>query len=111
MKVGKSKNFWTLGKSYRWPIPNFLSLETGNSVGIVRNESSPSSVVVNKGDSHPLANVAAETFLRVKGVFVGFVGTFARNLCGVAQEDLLDSGVQSAEYGPRRLAFRCFCCR
>ena len=93
----KAKTFRTLGKSYRWLIPNFLSLEIGNSVGIVRNESSPSSVVVNKGDSHPLANVAAETFLRVKRVFFCFVGTFARNLCGVAQEDLLDSGVQSAE--------------
>ena len=50
---------------YRWPIPNFLSLEyVGISVGIVRKEREPSSVVVNSGDSQPLAKVAADTFLR-----------------------------------------------
>ena len=33
-------------------------------MGIVRKEREPSSVVVNSGDSQPLAKVAADTFLR-----------------------------------------------
>ena len=53
-------------KNYRWLIPNFLSLECGISVGMVRKERKPSSVVVNSGDSQPLAKVAADTFLGIK---------------------------------------------
>ena len=65
-------------------------------MGMVRKEREPSSVVVNSGDSHPLANVAADTFLG--GKFYSFFGLIlAEHLWGVTEEDLLNSGVQSAE--------------
>ena len=65
-------------------------------MGMVRKEREPSSVVVNSGDSHPLANVAADTFLRGK-VYFFFGLILVENLWGVTEEDLLNSGVQSAE--------------
>ena len=51
-------------------------------MGIVRKEREPSSVVVNSGDSHPLAKVAADTFLGNKKrlLLVRFGGVLGENL-------------------------------